>query len=48
VCEICDNIAKYYNQENGEFVCEECSKELDDDDKLNIVNFPRTGVCGYQ
>jgi hypothetical protein len=48
ICENCDNEAKYYDGENDEFVCEDCSKEIEEDTRLNIVNSPRTGVCGYE
>jgi hypothetical protein len=48
ICENCDNESKYYDQENDEFVCEECAEEIEEERKLNVVNSPRTGVCGYE
>ncbi len=44
---VCYKEAKYYDKENCEFVCEECSIEVEEDDKMNISNSPRTGICCY-
>lgn len=46
-CQKCNNEALYFDQKNGDFICEDCGKKLGGD-KMKIVNSPRTGVCEYQ
>lgn len=47
ICNNCDNESKYYDKENDEFVCEKCA-QVEEECRFNVVNSPRTGVCGYE
>lgn len=49
---ICSNCNKKYSEYiiDNEAYCKKCVSKIDDetDIMLNIVNSPRTGICGYQ
>lgn len=48
VCDTCGSPATYVNAWENVLVCDECSKEVEDEAALlPIVNSPRCGECGY-
>jgi len=48
VCDSCGAPATVVNSWEGEFLCDECAKNVEDEAALlPVVNSPRCGVCGY-
>ena len=47
VCDSCQASATYMDAWEGDFVCESCAEETDEDTLMEITNSPRMGVCGY-
>ncbi|NME83300.1 SEC-C metal-binding domain-containing protein [Clostridium sp. SM-530-WT-3G] len=50
-CSKCKNKAEYYRYTTGDFLCEKCAQNVDEDEIEELYgdyfNSPRDGVCGY-